>query len=171
MEVPESPKLKPVSSEQVRTKFLSVIGIESSAVTDHSATPPKARHMMRQEWTHPRQEQANRFEEALKYNKEEDVLYSPKRKNSTSNGDKKKRKAISFNQTVKVVPIPKRDEYSNRVRSRIWSNAVEIHQNATRNSIEFAAEGWDWRACMEDEYMFVDVRTGELIHPVHAQQR
>ena len=141
MEAPASPKLKPASSQQVRTKFLSVIGIESSAVTEHAATPPKARHMMRKEWTHPRQEQANRFEETLKYNKEDDVLYSPKRKNSTSNEDKKKRKAISFNQTVKVVPIPKRDEYSNRVRSRIWSNAVEIHQNATRNSIEFAAEG------------------------------
>jgi len=26
---------------------------------------------------------------------------------------------------------------------------------------------WDWRACMEDEYMYVDCETGELIHPIH----
>lgn len=26
---------------------------------------------------------------------------------------------------------------------------------------------WDWRACMEDEMMYMDVETGELIHPIH----
>ena len=140
-EPPASPTLKPASSQQVRTKFLSVIGIESPA-EHHSATPPKARHMSK-EWIHPRQKQAARFEETLKYNQEEDALYSPKRKNEDSNSSdvKKSKKRISFDTTVKVVPIPTRDEYSNRVRSRLWSNAFEIHQNATRNSIEFAAEG------------------------------
>jgi len=138
MEAPSSPTLKPASSQQVRTKFLSVIGIESAA--EHSATPPKARHMSK-EWIHPRQEQAARFEENLKYNPEDDALYSPKRKNMDTSTDEKPKKRISFDTTVKVLPIPMRDEYSNRVRSRLWSNAVEIHQNATRNSIEFAAEG------------------------------
>lgn len=38
-------------------------------------------------------------------------------------------------------------------------------------AVLYSLISWDWRACMEDEYMFVDVRTGELIHPVHAQQR
>lgn len=141
MEAPPSPTLKPASSQQVRTKFLKVIGIESA---EHTATPPKARHMSK-DWQHPRQKQANRFEETLKYNPEEDEIYAPKRKNSDNDDEatpgKQPKKRISFNTTVKVLPIPMRDEYSNRVRSRMWSNAMEIHQNATRNSIEFAAEG------------------------------
>lgn len=141
MEAPSSPTLKPASSSQVRTKFLSVIGIEASAsAAEHAATPPKARHMSK-EWVHPRQQQANRFEETLKYNPEEDVLYSSKQDEMDTSTDEKPKKRISFDTKVKVVPIPMRDEYSNRVRSRLWSNAVEIHQNATRNSIEFAAEG------------------------------
>jgi hypothetical protein len=128
-------------STDVRNKFLSVISIESAASAEHAATPPKTRHMSK-EWVHPRQVQTNRFEETLKYNPEEEELYSSKRqKMDTSSAEQKPKKKISFDTKVKVVPIPMRDEYSNRVRSRLWSNAVEIHQNATRNSIEFAAEG------------------------------
>jgi hypothetical protein len=62
-----------------------------------------------------------------------------------------------------------RNEYSKRVRSRLWSTALEIHQNAARNTIEFAAEGWDWRSVAEDESMYVCVATGELVHPVHYE--
>jgi len=84
-------------------------------------------------------------------------------------GDKERRK-ICFDDSVSVVPIPMRTEYSDRVRSRLWSNRYEIHENASRNAIEFAAEGWDWRSVTEDEGMFVCTASGELIHPVHCQQ-
>jgi hypothetical protein len=77
---------------------------------------------------------------------------------------------ISFNDDVSVAHIPMRSEYSDRVRSRLWSNRYEIHENATRNAIEFQAEGWDWRSVTEDEGMFVCTSSGELIHPVHCQQ-
>lgn len=77
---------------------------------------------------------------------------------------------ISFNDSVSVAHIPMRSEYSDRVRSRLWSNRYEIHENATRNAIEFQAEGWDWRSVTEDEGMFVCTSSGELIHPVHCQQ-
>jgi len=80
------------------------------------------------------------------------------------------RRKICFDDSVSVVPIPMRTEYSDRVRSRLWSNRYEIHENASRNAIEFAAEGWDWRSVTEDEGMFVCTASGELIHPVHCQQ-
>ena len=54
----------------------------------------------------------------------------------------KPKKKLIFNETVKVFPIPMRDEYCHRVRSRIWSTAVEILENAARNTIEFAFEGY-----------------------------
>jgi hypothetical protein len=85
--------------------------------------------------------------------------------------EKKPRKAkLTFNDDVSVAHIPMRSEYSDRVRSRLWSNRYEIHENATRNAIEFQAEGWDWRSVTEDEGMFVCTSSGELIHPVHCQQ-
>jgi hypothetical protein len=44
-----------------------------------------------------------------------------------------------------------------------------MSRNITRNSIEFASEGWDWRNVMEDEEMLVHDVSGELIHPIHVQ--
>jgi len=92
-----------------------------------------------------------------------------------------------------------RDEYSERVKQRLWryacvysrifqvlifylfpletkfdsyfhSNAEEIYHNAARNSVEFAAEGWDWQSVIEDEKMYICSVSGELIHPIHASQ-
>jgi allophanate hydrolase subunit 2 len=54
---------------------------------------------------------------------------------------KKKRKRLSFDEKVEVLPIPMRHEYSQTERARLWSSAIEIHENATRNTIEFASEG------------------------------
>ena len=56
--------------------------------------------------------------------------------------NRKAKKTLSFGDTVMVMPIPMRNEYSNRVRSRLWSNAMEIYENAARNAYEFAAEGY-----------------------------
>lgn len=75
---------------------------------------------------------------------------------------------VSFNTEVKVVPIPMRDEYSKRVKERLWTNAEDLQLNAQRNAYEFAAEGWDWRTALEDENMYRDSASGELIHPVHC---
>jgi hypothetical protein len=85
------------------------------------------------------------------------------------NSNKNKRRGIVFNETVRVVPIPLRTEYSARVRDRIWSNTNEIQENAVRNTIEFASEGWDWRAVLLDEAMHLCSTTGALIHPIHYE--
>ncbi|KAL7543975.1 hypothetical protein ACHAXR_013470 [Thalassiosira sp. AJA248-18] len=76
------------------------------------------------------------------------------------------KRRVSLHNDVAVVPIPMRTEYSNLVRGRIWSSANELYQNAARNTIEFAAEGFDWRNVANDEQM-VRSPSGEHIHPIH----
>jgi hypothetical protein len=78
---------------------------------------------------------------------------------------------LTFNEEVAVCPIPKRDEYSKRIRERLWATPDEMMSNAYRNSVEFAAEGWDWRNVMEDENMYRCVASNELIHPVHVERQ
>lgn len=78
----------------------------------------------------------------LKYNKHEDkILTSKKGRASKFKMNVRRKKKISFDESVQVVPIPKRNEYSSRVRQRLWANADEIHKNAARNTIEFLSEG------------------------------
>lgn len=76
---------------------------------------------------------------------------------------------IAFEDQVEVLTIPTRYEYSDRIKSRIWSNRHELAENAERNAMEFAAEGWNWRNVTEDEGMYICSVSGELVHPVHLQ--
>ena len=78
---------------------------------------------------------------------------------------------FALTKTPYLVTIVRSDErYSDRVRERLWSNRVELHENAQRNAVEFASEGWDWKTVTEDEGMYRCAVSGELIHPVHCQQ-
>lgn len=76
-----------------------------------------------------------------------------------------KKTKIAFQDEVEVLPIPTRHEYSDRIKSRIWSNRYELQENAERNAVEFAAEGWDWKKAFSDEEMYICSATGELVHP------
>mmetsp|Transcript_21875 Transcript_21875/g.64576 ORF Transcript_21875/g.64576 Transcript_21875/m.64576 type:complete len:295 (-) Transcript_21875:750-1634(-) len=82
---------------------------------------------------------------------------------------KRSRRRVSLKADVAVVPIPRREEYSDCTRERLWSSATELYQNAARNAVEFASEGWNWRNVTEDEDMLVHDVSGELIHPVHLK--
>ena len=145
--------LKGSTNQDVRNKFFNMIGIESklpptmpknSPATASADVVSNGSDAASTEWVNPRGQVAL-SEESLKYNKADDELFAMKRRKTdlrtSPGGTIRNRKRLGFNETVKVVPIPMRHEYSNRVRSRLWSNAVEIHENAARNSIELAAEG------------------------------
>lgn len=57
-----------------------------------------------------------------------------------------------------------RTEYPNR--ERLWCSASELYQNAARNTIEFASEGFNWRNAAADDQMIV-MPSGERVHPIH----
>lgn len=59
-----------------------------------------------------------------------------------------------------------RTEYSCLVKERLWSSSSDLYQNAVRNSIEFAAEGWNWRTVADDDQM-IQSPFGDRIHPIH----
>jgi hypothetical protein len=77
-----------------------------------------------------------------------------------------RRRRLIISTEVEVVPIPMRSEYSNRIKERMYSNRVELSENAQRNVVEFEAEGWDASTVLDDENQFYKCPlTGELIHP------
>lgn len=146
-EGPASSTLQPTSWQEVRNKFYTVIGINSpkaaavaaAAASEHTV-PPQRRQSVAKEWMQP-QDNTCRLEETLKFDRSYELDLPKRKKIETESDEKRPKKRISFDTKVKVVPIPMRDEYCLRVRTRLWSNAMEIHENATRNSIEFASEG------------------------------
>ncbi|KAG7353766.1 hypothetical protein IV203_003121 [Nitzschia inconspicua] len=77
---------------------------------------------------------------------------------------------VSFYHKVQVMRIPSRKQYPEDIKKSLWASLSEISENARRNSIEYTAEGWDWRTVLEEDDMYVHPRTGEHVHPVHVQR-
>jgi hypothetical protein len=77
-------------------------------------------------------------------------------------------KRARFYNKVAVVRIPSRYQYPESMKQSIWGSMKEINENARRNTIEFASEGWDWRRATEDDAMYI-APNGELVHPVHVR--
>jgi hypothetical protein len=76
-------------------------------------------------------------------------------------------KRLTFHDEVFVCPIPRRDQYSNRIRHHLWPSMEELTNKAEKNTLEFASEGWDWRKTLDKEDMYLDTSSGEYIHPIH----
>ena len=129
------------NANDVKRKFFGSIGIESAPCMP-SGVLANGTMILDGDWVNPRTQNVPTFQEELKYDTHADKFYQPRAPPRVKrSGRKKSAKSISFDDTVNVVPIPMRTEYSNRVRTRLWSSALELQQNARRNSIEFASEG------------------------------
>lgn len=166
------------TDEDVRRRLLNRLGIESkwqgnpdgetgfqtgdTDVTVDIAASSSEDSLL--DWVHPRNKDLLIKDEPLKYDKQaEEMRYADcKRRKTSDNPDSSqtKKKSCVFKESVQVIPIPMRHEYSNRVKARMWSSSVEIQENATRNTIEFANEGWDWRSVKLDESMYLCGATG-----------
>jgi len=85
---------------------------------------------------------------------------------SASKKSRSKRR-VSLHSDVRVISIPSRTDYPSLVKERLWSSATELSKNAARNTLEFAAEGFNWRNVADDAQM-LSSSSGERIHPIHA---
>jgi hypothetical protein len=131
-----------IPSSDFKRKFFDTIGVEnasSSESTSQDTTASKG-------WLNPRSQSVSISQENLKYDPSNDRFLQSRQSSGASNirrvRSTRKAKSLTFNETVAVVPIPTRNEYSSRVRSRLWSSALELQENAVRNTIEFASEGY-----------------------------
>lgn len=77
---------------------------------------------------------------------------------------------VRFNSIVKEKHIASHKRYTDRIKRTMWSDTEEIRKNAYRNQIEYQAEGMNWESVLEDDEMYKDAKTGELIHPFWVER-
>ena len=116
------------------------------------------------------------FSEPLKYDsssEQEDELRSPERisKEGTTiiKTKSQKSRAVAFKKEVSVVLVPNHQQYSDRIRSRLWCGKQELRNMAARNTLEYESEGWRWENVLEDDE-FITMASGERVHPVHFRR-
>ena len=128
-------------AHDIKRKFFDTIGIAGTSSSESSSQDTAASYDMAFSRSHG----VTVFQEKLKFDSRNDSRQQKLLSGSTHacrHRTSKKGKCLTFNENVEIVPIPMRNEYSTRVRSRLWSGAVELHENAVRNTIEFASEGY-----------------------------
>lgn len=156
------------SAAKIRSRLLHSLGFDPSGTSAEAARPanPVSRKTAR-----PR---SVSFQEDLKADyglPAEDPLDITSSSYGSSDSAKSdsSRRSVSFDNSVLVHPIPARTDYSDRIRPLLWTPVEEMQENAARNCLEYAAEGWDWHTVLEDESMVVV--QGERIHPIHFAQQ
>lgn len=151
------------SASMIRSRLFNRLGISSRESEHRVPRTSEASNMLKRG-------RVLSFEEALKADfgrPDRDLMRKNKQSTFVAGGSE--RPSIRFSTVVRVQTIPTRTEYSDRIRGTMWTPPLEMQQNAARNSLEFAAEGWDWRHVADDEDMVIC--DGERIHPIHFVQQ
>ncbi|KAL9180960.1 hypothetical protein ACHAXT_009765 [Thalassiosira profunda] len=76
-------------------------------------------------------------------------------------------KGVTFNEQVRVLPIPPLAAYTHDQRYRMYANRFELRENKLRNKKEYEFDGFDWRNVTEEAQMAICPLSGELLHPAH----
>ncbi len=77
--------------------------------------------------------------------------------------------SVRFNTVVSGVKIPSRNQYSRRIKQTLWRDRYELSQMIERNTTEFFSENCDWKQVVLDDQMYVDLTSGEKVHPCHVE--
>jgi len=139
------------NSQDVRNKFFRRIGVAGTDPNDFSKYKRESADGTTDPCIPTRDLQnVPRYSTQLKYNRNDERIRMKRlqqrsaatradKNSSLSSSEsppktkKSKPKRCTFNESVKVVPIPKRNEYSDRIRSRLWSGTIELYENAGRS--------------------------------------
>jgi hypothetical protein len=78
-------------------------------------------------------------------------------------------RSVRFHPQVSVVCIPSRHEYSARIGRFLWDSPEQMYRAIARNTLEFRADGWDWKTVLEEEEHIWSPATKEYIHPIHLE--
>lgn len=75
-----------------------------------------------------------------------------------------KNNRVHFHKAVAVYEIPSHREYDEISHKKMWLSLCDLESSARRNTLEFWADGKDWRNACEETDM-IQTRRGELVHP------
>ena len=80
----------------------------------------------------------------------------------------KDNRKLQYNEITTIHPIPSHKVYSNRIKSTIWTGAIELGENVARNSLEYSYENWNFDNVLDEDTGLVYYH-GEYIHPCHFE--
>ena len=73
-------------------------------------------------------------------------------------------RGVRFDCDAQVYEVPSHRDYPKDLKDLLWMDAQQWAKSVERNTLEFLADGWDWRKAAEEDSM-VQVAAGEFVHP------
>jgi hypothetical protein len=119
---------------QVRSKYLRRIGIvrtfttaiEAAMQNDIQRSSGAEGRTARDVHNVPRFNEPLRYIEEAEEKRDENDEHRRGRRNSFGSEECKRKKRVTFGENVTVVPIPMRSEYSDRIKTKLWTGGAEL---------------------------------------------